>query len=86
MRYVKDIFEAFGGNQRISELTGEEYPTVSSWLQRCSVPSRHWPTLIDAAKTAGIDLTLETLLKVQRNRSEERALRQREAAQQGAAP
>lgn len=81
MRYVKDIFEAFGGNERISELTGEKYPTVSSWLQRCSIPSKHWPALIDAAGKAGIALTLDVFLIVQRNRAEEQALRSRESAQ-----
>ncbi len=86
MQYVKDIFEAFGGNERIRELTGEKYPTVSAWLQRASIPSKHWPALIEAAKLIGLDLSLETFLAIQRNRAEELAMRAAHSAAESASP
>lgn len=85
MRFVKDIFDAFGGNGHISDITGEKYPTVSSWLLRCSIPSKHWGALVDAARARGIPLTLETLVRVSENREEERALRAQETRREGSA-
>lgn len=75
MRFVKDIFDAFGGNGQIAEITGEKYPTVSSWLLRCSIPPKHWGALVEAAKSRGIALTFETLVSVSQNKKAERALR-----------
>lgn len=79
MRFVKDIFVALGGNSRIAEITGEKYPTVSSWLLRCSIPAKHWESLISAAKLQGVSLTFEDMARIARNRLEERAMRAREA-------
>lgn len=82
MRFVKELFEAFGGNSQIAEITGEKYPTVSSWLLRCSVPPKHWAALIEAAKARGIALTFEDMARIASNRLEERAMRAREAKDQ----
>jgi|GEM_PF-3163004 len=79
MRFVKDIFQAFGGNSEIAEITGEKYPTVSSWLLRCSIPPKHWGALVEAASARGIDLDFAGLAQIAANRAKEKALRSKEA-------
>ncbi|MEP0316787.1 MAG: hypothetical protein ABJL57_11915 [Hyphomonas sp.] len=79
MRFVKDIFAEFGGNGVIAEITGEKYPTVSSWLVRCSIPPKHWAALVAAAPAHGVTLTTDTMIAIAANRDEEKLLRAREA-------
>ncbi len=80
MQYVKDIFESFGGNSAIKDITGEKYPTVASWIQRCSIPAKHWPALVAAARERGLPVTFEVLAHVASNGDHERALREGQVA------
>jgi len=80
MRFVKDIFAKFGGNGVIAEITGEKYPTVSSWLVRCSIPPKHWAALVAAAPSYGVALTTDTMIAIAANRDEEKRQRSIEAA------
>lgn len=44
-----DIIHAFGGRQVVAEIVGAKPTAVGMWRKN-GVPSKYWPTLVNAAK------------------------------------
>lgn len=47
---------------------GVSYVTARKMRERKSVSVSHWPTLIDAARRKGIDINLDILMELRRQR------------------
>lgn len=58
MTAIEKIIERFGGLSEMARALSHRNPTtVQGWRDRKCVPSRHIPTVIEAAKDHGIKLT-----------------------------
>lgn len=67
MDTVSDIIEALGGSTAIArELDMKAATTVASWKDRGSIPSEHWPPLLELARKRRVALTLERLMAANR--------------------
>ena len=55
--------EAFGGTFALAKAAGVDPSTVSCWMNRSKgIPRNQVRKVLDAAKAAGIDLTIEQLI------------------------
>lgn len=55
METVTDIFEEFGGPAAVAAALDVRNSTASEMKRRGSIPVRHWPKLIEAARERGIE-------------------------------
>lgn len=62
------VVERLGGKTVVSERLKLNKSTLSRWCQRVPygtggmIPQRHWPTLLDMAREAGVSLTVQELI------------------------
>lgn len=68
MNIATRIIEAFDGPANVSEVTGASISRVYRWTYGTDrggtggrVPQKHWASLLAAAKSRGIPLTLDDL-------------------------
>lgn len=62
MAVVERIFEEFGGPAEVGRALGIPTEHAAQMKRRDSIPSRHWATLIEAARTRGFQgVTYEAL-------------------------
>ncbi len=68
MRYatIRDVAAAFGTQQQFADAVGFKRARVEAWIKRNNIPSDCLAVVIDAAKQAKIDLTLEELVEIMR--------------------
>ncbi len=62
---VPDIFEKFGGPTAVAAALEVRTSTASEMKRRGSIPVKHWPKLIDAARERGIEgVSADTLTRI----------------------
>lgn len=64
MRDIDTLFDELGGPAAVETETGITANHVRQMKLRRSIPVRHWPKLIDAAKRKGVTLTEADLLSM----------------------
>lgn len=56
-----ELITAFGGREAVAQITGAKPNAITQW-RLAGVPYRHWPSLIEAASSRGINgVTFEAL-------------------------
>lgn len=48
---------------------GVDYEIVKKWKQRNSIPSIHWPAVVEAGKQRDIDVTILRLCEMQQSKA-----------------
>jgi DNA-binding transcriptional regulator YdaS (Cro superfamily) len=56
------IIDALGGSTAVADICGVKSQAVSQWRRR-GIPSRHFLSLFNAAKGAGLDVSLDHLFE-----------------------
>lgn len=67
------VVRTIGGLTKTATALGIPVTTVQGWKDRGSVPQKHWPALIDAAKAEGKTLNLTDFLNDHEVDDEEQA-------------
>jgi hypothetical protein len=64
---VEQIISRFGGYSALARAMDLKYPSVAQgWVRRGTIPSRHIPRLLEAARSHNIQITLEDLFPKQK--------------------
>jgi hypothetical protein len=64
MQNLDEIFSAFGGPSKVGQAIGISTEHAASMKRRRSIPSGYWHVLTEAAKSRGIDLSLDALARI----------------------
>lgn len=65
METVTHIIDALGGNRTFAELIGAPHQsTASEMKRRKSIPVRYWPVVLEAARTKGLTLSSDDLVRM----------------------
>ncbi|WP_352824520.1 carph-isopro domain-containing protein [Mesorhizobium sp. M0134] len=64
MQNVGDIFTKLGGTGAVARMIDVKHSAASEMRRRQSIPVRYWPQLIAGAKTAGVEIDSDLLVKV----------------------
>lgn len=71
---VDELIETLGDTGAVASALGLAPSTVSSWRARRSIPSDHWPALVDLARSKEINgVTFEELAALNACRAAEPA-------------
>lgn len=71
MQTFTEIINEFGGPSAFAVILGTTQQNVSQMRQRNSIPSRFWPTVVEAAQEKNIQgITFETLAKLAASREQ----------------
>ena len=54
---IGGLFQAFGRTSALATAVGRNYQTVRFWKRRGKIPPESWPSIIEAGKTVGLELT-----------------------------
>jgi DNA-binding transcriptional regulator YdaS (Cro superfamily) len=59
---IGDLIQALGGTTAVARALSVNPSVVSNWRGRQSIPSEHWPAIVDLAIALKVpDITFETL-------------------------
>lgn len=72
MNFTK-IIQAWKTVADFAVALGVKYPTAMAWKNRGTIPAKHWPRLIEAAKSVNLSLTLEQLHELAEQKQKEGA-------------
>jgi hypothetical protein len=63
---VENIISKFGGLTRLARTLNMKHPTtVQGWRVRGSIPARHIPKIIEAARSHNIDISLSDFFSIE---------------------
>lgn len=55
MQSVSSLFEQLGGPTKVARILGVGFTTASEMKRRGSIPVKHWPRLVAACQSEGVD-------------------------------
>lgn len=58
-----DILKKWPSAPQLAKDVGRPKGTVANWIGRNSIPVKHWPAVVAAAKKRGIKVSLEDLAR-----------------------
>lgn len=70
MRSVSALIDDLGGDTAVAGVLGlKAATTVASWKARKSIPVKHWPRVVNAARERGLDdVSYENLVSMHSER------------------
>lgn len=66
MQALQDIFTIFGNYHEFAKAVGREPDTVYRWTCKGRIPQDCWHSVITAAASRGVEITLEDLFRLNR--------------------
>ncbi len=74
MQTIDDLFDAFGGIQKVADAAEVGYSSAACWRasSRMRIPPARWPSLVRAAKGQGIKLTYDDLERIEAHSKRQR--------------